>query len=148
MDLKSTNDLERYSFLWSEFRLIMTVLAFLLGGVPVLSVVLPFPALFGLVSVVLRLAWLFSGVVSVYLLYRWHINQMRVFGGQSALDLAAFFICVVPGINLGLVSIIGRNIGLSLISSPIFFRVMAIVYLVVAIYLYARWNASGKKIFS
>ena len=71
MNIKNM-DLERNSFLWSEVRLIIAAVALFLGGLPPIYLVLPIPALFGFVRILLVLAWIVSGVASGYLLYRWH----------------------------------------------------------------------------
>ncbi len=139
--------LERYSFLWSEARLIVAAIALFLGGVPVLRALVPVPALSGIVGLVLTLAWIISGAASVYLLYRWNSNQKMLFGGKAPLDTAAFFVSVVSGINLGLTGLLGTNIGMSIISNYVVFVIVALIYLATTVYLYRRWNASGQKIF-
>lgn len=141
------NQLERYSFLWSEARLVIAAIALFIGGVPVLRVLLPIPALFDLVGLVLTLTWIISGAASAYLLYRWISAKQILFGRKVTLDTVAFFVSVVSGINLGLAGLMGRNIGMSILSSYFIFVVTALIYLASAVYLYRRWNASGKKVF-
>src|SRR3989344_8325172 len=97
------NNLERYSFLWSEVRLIIAALALFLGGVsPLLKLGLPS----GLASSLLTLSWIISGVAAVYLLYRRHKTKLLL-GGKDKWDAVAFFVMVVSGINLGLVGLLG-----------------------------------------
>lgn len=139
--------LERYSFLWTEARLIIAAIALLLGGIPVLRFLLPVPALFGLVGTILTLAWIISGAAAVYLLYRWYTGGQMLFGAKSTQDTIAFFVAVVSGINLGLVGLLGRNIGMSISSNYIVFVITALIYLAAAAYLYKRWNASGQRLF-
>lgn len=135
--------LERYAFIWSEARLIIAALALFLGGVPPIIYLLP-SSLVGLTSILLKTAWLISGVVSVYLLYRWLHHGQRLFGGTDKRDLVAFLVLVISGINLGLVGLIGRNVGMSISSSYAIFVLVGIVYLVSAYHLYARRRTHGK----
>ncbi|MEK7642885.1 MAG: hypothetical protein AAB372_00305 [Patescibacteria group bacterium] len=141
------DQLERYSFLWSEARLVIAAVALLIGGRPVLLAILPVPMFFGLVRLVLTLSWLISGAVSGYLLYRWVTGNKVLFGKKDQPDLIAFLISVVSGINLGLTGLTGNNIGMSILGSKMIFIVTAIMYLAVAGYLFKRWNESGKKVF-
>lgn len=141
MDHMSSDKLERYSFLWSEVRLVVAAVALFLGGVPPITRFAP-----GL-SGTLPLAWIISGLVSAYLLYQWNARGRRLFGGTTPLDMYAFFVSVVSGLNLGLVPIVGTNIGMSLSSNRGLLVIVGLLYLVAANHLYRRWNASGQKIF-
>jgi len=139
-------NLEKYGFLWSEARLVIAAVALLLGGTPALYWL--FGSIFyGLVGSVLTLSWLISGVVSGYLLWRWYESGQQVFGGKNIRDTAAFFVSVISGINLGLVGFTGKNIGMSIASGRLIFTLTALMYLVVAFYLWQRWNGHGKKLF-
>lgn len=139
--------LERYSFLWSEVRLIVAAVALLLGGVPPVLYFLSFSPLYGLVYALLKLAWVVSGVASGYLLYRWYAGGQKVFGGSDMKDMVAFFVSVVSGINLGLVGLLGTNIGMSISSNYIVFVIAALLYLVAAYHLYIRWKGHGERVF-
>ncbi len=141
------NKLEKYSFLWSITRLILAAIALFLGGFPLAIKLFSNPATYRLIGLMLTLSWLISGVVSVYLLYRWYKGGMRVFGGNNRMDLAAFWVTVISGINLGLVVILGRNIGMSISSNKLVFIVVGLIYLATAYHLYKKWTANGKKIF-
>lgn len=141
------NQLERYSFWWSEARLIIAAIALFLGGVPPIYVLLRIPSLTGLLSLLLTLAWIISGVASVYLLYRWYSGNRMLFGGKTPLDTTAFLVSVVSGINLGLAGIIRTNIGLAISSNKLILLVVGLLYIAAAGYLYQRWSASGRKIF-
>lgn len=137
--------LEKYSFLWSQARLVIASVALFLGGIP--------PVLYfmsGSSSLIyngLKLAWIISGVASVYMLYRWNTNGRMLFGAKIQRDTIAFFVSVVSGINLGIVGLLGSNIGMSFSSSKIVFIVVGILYLISAYHLQMRWSASAKKIF-
>jgi len=139
--------LEKYSFLWSEVRLILGAIALLLGGIPVVFAILPLSTFSGLVGSLLNIAWLISGIASGYMLYRFWMGGKTVFGGRERYDIIAFWVSVVTGINLGITGLLGTNIGMSISSNRIVFILAAIVYAVVAVYLYRRWVASGKKLF-
>lgn len=140
------NKLERYSFIWSEARLIIAALAMLIGGASPIYLIAP-ASLFNLTQTGLTIAWLISGVSALYLLYRWYTNGMKVFGGNDMKDTVAFLAMVVSGLNLGLVPLLGKNIGMSILSGrPVFF-VSGVIYLVVAYYLYKRWKSHGERLF-
>jgi uncharacterized membrane protein YuzA (DUF378 family) len=81
------------------------------------------------------------------MLYRWNLSGQRLFGGKEQYDMYAFFVSVVSGINLGLVGLLGQNIGMSISSNKTVFMVAGLLYLASAWHLHKRWNASGKRIF-
>ena len=105
MDIKEhlkPDKLERYSFLWSEVRLLIASIALFLGGVPpVFKIISSSSGLFSLVGSLLTLSWIISGVAAAYLLYRWYSGKMMLFGGKKPLDTTAFFVMIVTGFNLG-----------------------------------------------
>ena len=140
--------LEKYSFLWSEVRLILGAIALALGGVPVVFAILPISGLYSLVGSLLTLAWIISGIASGYMLYRFWTSGKTVFGGKDHRDIVAFWFSVVTGLNLGITGLLGTNIGLQIYSNRIVFTLAAVVYVIVAVQLYRRWNASGKKMFA
>jgi hypothetical protein len=131
--------LERYSFWWSEARLLLAAVALIAGGVPPIFFVTPYPLL-SLAVLGLKIAWLVSGLAAAYLMYRWYNGGMRVFGGKDMGDLLAFWVMVVSGFNLGLTGILGQNPGMTIASGRTIFFVVAIIYVVTAAYLYRRWN--------
>lgn len=137
--------LERYSFWWSEARLLIAAVALFSGGVPPVFFVTPYPLL-GIAVMGLKIAWLISGLASAYLIYRWY-NGGKVFGSKDPMDLVAFWIMVVSGINLGLTGILGQNPGMTIAAGRTIFFVAGVVYVATAAYLYRRWTANGKKIF-
>jgi len=150
MDIKehtTPEKLERYSFLWSEARLVIAAVALFLGGIPPVIAFNPIPALYGLVSSLLTLAWIISGVVSCYLFYRWNENGKMLFGAKEGLDTATFFVNIVSGFNLGLAGLIGRNIGMSISSNYLVFVAVGLLYLASFAHLYRRWHARGQKVF-
>lgn len=141
-------NLEKYSFLWSEVRLIVAAVALGVGGVPPVFL-LPIPvALFRLVSLGLTLAWIISGAASAYLLWRWYDGGQKLFGKKDTRDTVAFFVSIVSGFNLGIVGLTGSNIGMAISSSRFIFGITALIYIIAAVYLYQRWTASGKKLYT
>lgn len=147
MDFRNHHEMERYSFLWSEARLVIAAVALLLGGVPPIVWILGGSAYFGIVGLLLKLAWVASGVASVYLLYRWYTKGMMLFGHGNMKDKLAFGVMTVSGINLGLVGLIGTNVGMGIAASQPVFVIVAVIYLFAAYYLYKRWRAHGEKLF-
>jgi len=128
--------LEKYSFYWSEVRLILAAVALIIGGIPLIFKILPFSSL---VSSLLNLSWIVSGLASVYLLYRWNKNNKMLFGKKDKKDLITFLIMTVSGLNLGIVGILGTNIGMNISSNQIVF------YIVAAVYLYSGWHLCKKR---
>ena len=98
----------------------------------------------------LSLAWLLSGVASIYLLYRWFTTGKKVFGGDDKKDSIAFLVMVITGLNLGYAAI-GTNIGMGFVwgsgIADLVFKATAVVYIVTAIYVWKRWKASGEVLF-
>lgn len=135
--------LEKYSFVWSLARLFIAALALFLGGIPPIWKITPY-SLMGIVSPLLTLCWLISGLASVYLVYRWYQKKQTVFGGKNKLDLIAFFIMIITGFNLGLAGLINTNIGMSISSNKIVFIITGIIYLITAGYLIKRWRETNK----
>jgi len=154
MDLKehtTPNNLVKYSFLWSIARLVIAAVALFLGGYPPAMYLVSNLGLSGLYSItgsLLSLAWIISGVVAVYLGYRWYTGGQTVFGGKEKLDVVAFFVMIVSGINLGLTGLLGNNIGMSISSDKLVFIIVGVIYLATAGYLMKRWKESGEKLFS
>lgn len=147
MDIKEHMEpvrLEKYSFYWSEARLLIAALALFLGGVPPALLILPIPV----TGALLTICWIISGIVSGYLLYRWYKGGQKVFGGKAPLDTAAFLINVVTGFNLGIAGLIGKNIGMTISSNHLVFAIAGILYLATAYHLFMRFNKNGKRIFS
>lgn len=135
--------LEKYSFLWSEARLLVAAIALFIGGKPPVLLILPIPIVYSLLTI----AWIISGLVSGYLLYRWHKNGKKLFGGKDKKDTIAFFVNVVSGFNLGITGLVGTNIGMSISSNYIVFIAAGFLYLVTAYHLWMRYTASNQKIF-
>lgn len=141
------DSLDRNSFLWSELRLVIAAVALFIGGRPPVLAFNPIPAFYGLLSFFLWVAWIVSGAVSVYLVYRWNQNGRMIFGGKNPKDIYAFFINVISGINLGLVGIMGSNIGMSISSNTIVFLLVGALYLISAYHLFKGWKSHGERIF-
>lgn len=136
------DNLEKYSFLWSEVRLVIAALALFLGGTP--PVFLIFSS-YGMTRSLLTFAWIISGLASLYLLYRWNKGGKTVFGGKQKYDVSAFWIMIVSGLNLGIAGISGSNIGMSVSSNPGVFILVGIIYLYTAYHLHNRWHKNNKK---
>ena len=116
----------------------------MVGGWPPIAFVFGTSAFIG---TLLKVAWLISGVTAAYLLYRWYVNGMRVFGQNHTKDTLAFIVMIASGLNLGLVGLIGTNIGMTIAASRPVFIVVAIIYLFSAYYLYQHWKLHGEKLF-
>lgn len=140
--------LEKYSFLWSELRLLIAAVALFIGGVPPILFLIRVPFLYGIIGTLLTLCWIVSGLASGYLLYRWFTGGKRVFGTNDWKDTTAFFVSVISGFNLGIAGLSGSNIGMAISSNSILFIIVGMLYLVSAWYLFKRWKESGKKLFS
>ena len=150
MDIKEhthPDKLERYSFLWSEVRLLIAAGALFLGGIPPVIKFLPIPQFYGIVSSLLTLSWVISGLAAGYLAYRWYATHQTVFGGKEIKDTAAFLVSVVSGLNLGLAGLLGKNIGMSVSTNKVVFIVVGLLYLAAAYHLFTRWKARGEKVF-
>lgn len=121
--------------------------ALLLGGIPPALFLVRVSGLYGLVSALLTLSWIISGLASGYLVYRWNKAGRLLFGAKKILDSYAFWVSVASGLNLGVTGVFGQNIGMSINSNRIIFTIVAILYLLSAAYLYKRWARNGQKIF-
>lgn len=140
-------DLEKYSFLWSEARLIIAAVALFIGGTPPLRILIPFDMFIGIVNSVLSICWIISGVASFYLLYEWNKSGQTIFKGKDQKDIGSFIVLVISGINLGLVGLTGNNIGMSISNNRGVFIAVGIIYLLAANNLYTKWNKNGQKLF-
>lgn len=146
--MKNVHKFDKYSFLWSEVRLLVAAVALFVGGIPVLYFIYPTGATVGLFSALLTISWIASGIASVYLAYRWFKGGKRVFGKKDRMDLIAFFVSVVSGVNLGIVGLGGDNIGMKLAyGNRVIFFIAGAVYLWAAWQLWKSWKAYGKKVF-
>jgi len=141
------NKLARYSFLWSEVRLIIAAVALFLGGVPPVLAFNPFAVLFGLLSQLLILAWMVSGVAAGYLIYCWFRANKTVFGDTEPKDITAFFVLIVSGLNLGFAGFSTINIGLSVTKAQPVLLIVGLLYLATATYLFARWKKNKENLF-
>ena len=139
------DNLVRYSFLWSEVRLLIAAVALFIGGTPPALKFLP--GLSGIVGPLLTLSWIISGVAAGYLLYRWNKNNRMLFGKNDRKDMIYFLVMVVSGFNLGLAGIMGKNIGMTISSNKFIFILVGIIYLFAASYLWRRYKEHGQKIF-
>ncbi len=146
----SSSDLLRYAFLWTIARLILAAIALLIGGKPLITVLLSIVSLqhLPIVYAAITIAWLISGAASVYLLYMWHMHGKKLFGKHDAIDMGAFLLAALSGINLGVMGVTGVNLGISIVSGNyVAFLIMAILYLASAYHLYTKWDAHHQKLF-
>jgi len=145
--MQPINQLEQYSFFWSQARLILAAVALFLGGVPPLLFFSPLVGLYGIFGLVLKLCWIVSGLASLYLFSAWNGAGRKLFGQKDPLDVAAFFVSVISGINLGLAGILGINFGMTISSNYVVFVIMGLIYLLSAFQLYRKWKVSGNRLF-
>lgn len=134
--------LEKYSFYWSELRLILAAVALLIGGIPLIYRL----GFYGL-STLLGICWIISGIASVYLLYRWSKSNKKLFGEKDIKTTIAFFVMTISGINLGVAGLIGTNIGMNISSSYFAFLVVATLYILSGWHLWKKWKANGRRMF-
>ena len=146
MNLKNPRELQRYSFLWSEARLIVAALALLIGGVPPIYIIAP-PALFGIARLGLLICWIISGLAALYLLYQWHLAGHKLFGKKDTKDAVAYMVLGFSGLNLGLAAILNKNIGMYIAHGRLVFIITAAVYIWAVYHLYTRWKAHDEKFF-
>lgn len=139
--------LERYALLWSLARMVIAALSLFFGAMPV-AFRLAGPSNF--IASLMPLFWLVSGAAAIYLTYLWNKNNRMLFGGTDSKDTVAFFVMVISGINLGYAAI-GSNIGIGMAYdlglTGILLKLTAIIYVVVAYYLWSRWKESGEQLF-
>jgi len=151
MDIKehtTPEKLEKYSFLYSEIRLLVAAVALIIGGMPpVMYVAMLVPALMGLLTTLLTLGQILSGVAAGYLLYLWQQKEWRVFGAQKGADIAAFAIMIGSGLHLGIAGLFRVNIGMTVTMSYSVFVIAGILYVLSAIYLFKRWKEKGEQLF-
>lgn len=127
-----------FSFWWSEVRLIVAAITLFVGASPLIYIVLPIPFLYGIIGLLLKLAWIISGLTATYLGYRWYIGGEKLFGGVDLYDRLAFAVMVISGLNLGIAGILNINIGMSISTNYILFVLMGVAYLWSAYRLYSR----------
>lgn len=145
--MKTIAERDRYAFQWSQARLIIAAVALFIGGYPPIFFILPIVGLYGVITLLLKLAWLLSGIASAYLLYRWHMSGHKLFGASDAKDRAFFLVSAISGLNLGLTGLLGNNPGMRIMSGTIIFIIVGLLYLYTFWYLQKRWNTAGKKMF-
>jgi len=138
------HELEKWSFYWSEGRLLIAAVALLLNGTPPVYLLLPASAV---TMLLLKLSWLISGIASLYIAYRWYTAKHDLFGRKEAIDSVALFIMVVTGLNLGFAGLTQSNIGMSITSNYVIYFLAAALYLWTALYLWKRWNKAGRRLF-
>jgi len=141
-----SQQLEMYSFWWSEVRLVVAALALFIGGVPPIYLVAP-SAMFVITALLLKLCWIISGVAAGYLLYRWYDGGQKLFGHKDGQDTIAFLVLAVSGLNLGFAGVLGRNLGLSVTTNHIILIIVGLIYLYAAWHLWMHAKKHDGKIF-
>ena len=144
-ELMQPHNLEKYSFYWLIASLALTVISLLMGGSPIAMTVFGYGAL---VSLLLKISWILSGAAGGYLLYRWYTAERTLFGEKRNQDLAAFMVATITGVNIGIYGIIQQNILMMMFMASIFNTIGAVLYVVVVIYLWRRWQESGGNLFN
>ena len=156
MDIKEHTQpekLERYAFLWSEARLVLSAITLFLAALSgsAIPLAIKLTGSYGLMGIS-GLVWILSGIASAYLLYQWFKNGKTVFGGNNQTDRIAFLVSIVFGINLGLAGL-GNNIALGIayrlpdVITVLSFVVGGLVYLWAAWHLWKGWKANGEHLF-
>lgn len=135
-------NLERCAFYWLWGLLLVSALALLVG------VNQPHPKFFRpLYWPMQELAWLLSGIAAVYLVYRWQQADRQLFPDGKIhfvnKDKLAFWLMILTGLNVGLTSVIGHNIFLSLFWDRLIHGVVMIACLAAAYHLHLRYHAVG-----
>ena len=141
------SNLLKYSFLWSEARLVIAAIALFLGGIPPALAFNPIPGLTGMISSLLTLSWIISGIAAGYLLYQWNNSKRILFGGKKPMDVYAFWVMIISGLNLGLAGIFSTNIGMSISSNRFILFIVGLLYLISAYSLYQRWKEKTGNLF-
>lgn len=147
----SSHDLLKYSFLWTIIRLPIAAVALFVGGTPPIYLLFSSIGLGGLplLQTGLTISWIISGAASAYLLYTWYQHKMKLFGKNDVVDMGTFLVATISGINLGLVGLIGTNIGMNIVQSNyVAFLIMGVLYLASAYHLYTKWDKHHQKLFS
>ncbi len=128
--------------------MLVAAVALFVGGVPVVYFIYPTGATVGLFAALLTIAWIASGITAGYLAYRWFKGGKRIFGKSDKVDLVAFLVSVVSGINLGIVGLGGQNIGMTFVSgNKVLFFITGAAYVWSAWQLWKGWKGYGKKVF-
>lgn len=140
-------NLLKYSFIWSEIRLIIASVALFLGGIPPLIRLNPFSGLYEILGTLLTLCWIISGITSGYLIYRWNIGGRILFGRKNTIDTVTFFVMIVSGFNLGIAGLFKTNIGMSISSNDVLFVAVGLLYLFSVWHLFKEWKRFNKKLF-
>jgi len=140
----TSSNLERYSFYWLLALLVSSAAALFLGARPPITLITGYSsAIWSLLNV----AWIISGVTSVYLTYQWIQHEKILFGAKESKDVAAFGFMMLSGFNIGILGILGTNIYFEIFMGTIVFVITGIISVAVAAYLYKRWQENDKSLF-
>lgn len=135
--------LDRLAIWWSLMRMVLVASILLFGYVPLLGG-LSFMAPF------VPWLWMVSGLVSIYLAYRWFVSDMKLLNETDILATAAFWLMIISGLNLGLASF-GDNFGMAIVAdvpmSDLILKAVGVAYLLSVGFLYRKWSQSGLLFF-
>jgi hypothetical protein len=137
---------DKLCFWWSEVRLGIAAVALFIGGVPPIYLVVQ-PSLYPFVGILLKIAWIVSGLTAGYLLYRWYDTGQKLFGHKDHRDLLSFLVVVLSGMNLGFAGLFGQNLGMTVTSSHLVFIVVGFIYIFSAWKLWNGYRTNKSKIF-
>lgn len=147
MDIKEhtkPKNLLKYAFMWNQIRLVIAAASLILGGFPVVLRI--FSSSSSMVSSLLTVSWIISGLAAAYLFYLWIKGGKKLWGGTDNVDMAAFAIAIISGLHLGIAGVLGTNIGMSVVPSGLLTFVMLIagaLYLWSAFHLHNRYRADS-----
>ena len=137
--------LDNLSFWWSEIRLAIAAVALFIGGVPPIFLFVQ-PSLYSFVGLLLKIAWIVSGLSAGYLLYRWYDTGQKLFGHKDHRDMLSFLVLVLSGINLGFAGIFGQNLGMAITTSHLLFIVVGFIYIFAAWQLWNSYRTNKSRI--
>lgn len=141
-----TKILDSFSFWWSEIRLGIAAVALFIGGVPPVFLFVQ-PSMYALVGLLLKIAWIISGLSAGYLLYRWYDTGQKLFGHKDHRDILAFLMLVLSGLNLGFAGLFGQNLGMAVTSSHLVFVVVGFIYVFSAWQLWKSYKGNRSRVF-
>jgi hypothetical protein len=124
LDSLKRKSLLEWAFAWNQARLIIAGATLILAKKSPILTYFGIPLVTPLAGTLMPLAWLLSGVVSVYLIYVWYNSGQTVFGGKEKIDLIAFWVATITGINLGFAAI-STNVGFAI--TPAFLSTPAMI---------------------
>lgn len=148
IDSLKQKSLLEWAFCWNQARLVIAGATLVLAKKSPILTYFSIPLITPLAGTFMSLAWVFSGLVAIYLIYTWNQSGKTIFGGKEKKDVIAFWIATITGINLGVAAIftnIGFMITPDFLSTPVMI-LAGLVYFWTAYHLHSRGGA--KALFS